>query len=58
MVDVNKFIDESKRVLMVSKKPSNQEFWTMARATGLGIVVIAAIGFVVFLVKAMFFSTI
>ena len=58
MVDIAKFIEESKRVLMVSKKPNNKEFTTMARATGLGIVVIAVIGFVVFLIKALFFSTI
>lgn len=58
MVDINKFIDESKRVLMVSKKPSSNEFWTMARATGLGIIVIAAVGYIVFLIKALFFSTI
>ena len=57
MVDISRFIDESKRVLMVSKKPSSKEYWTMARATGLGIIVIAAVGFVVFLIKALFFST-
>lgn len=53
--DVKKFIEESQRIIMVSKKPSNQEFWNMARATGLGIIVIAIVGYVIFLIKALFF---
>lgn len=55
MFDVKQFIEESQRIIMVSKKPSNQEFWSMARATGLGIIVIAAVGYVIFLIKALFF---
>ncbi len=57
MFDVNKFIEESKRIITIAKKPSRQEFSSMAKATGIGIIVIAAIGFVVFLVKALFFPS-
>jgi len=49
MFDLNTFISSSKRIFVVSKKPTGPEFNTMAKITGLGIVLIGIIGFMVML---------
>jgi len=43
------FIARSKRVMVIAKKPDLREFKTMATVTGIGIIVIAAIAYVVYL---------
>jgi protein transport protein SEC61 subunit gamma-like protein len=48
------FLDSSKRIFIVSKKPSSEEFWQISKITGIGIVLIALIGFVVYFVFALF----
>lgn len=50
MVGISGFIESAKRVLMVSKKPDWREYRTMAKITGAGILLIAAIGLVVTLI--------
>lgn len=52
---VKKFIKETVRVLRITKKPNRQEFVSVVKVTGLGIAVIGAIGFVVFLLKQLLF---
>ena len=42
---VKDFLSSSKRVLLVSRKPDWKEYSTMAKITGIGIVIIATIGF-------------
>ena len=37
---------QTKRVLRVTKKPDKQEFWTIVKVSGLGILVIGLIGFI------------
>ena len=49
------FIGESKRVFMVTKKPSREEFKTIVKAAGLGILIIGFIGFVTTIIKEVFF---
>ena len=39
------FFIECKRVLTVTRKPSNQEYKTIVTVSGIGIVVIGLIGF-------------
>ncbi len=46
---VSDFVEGSKRVLLVSKKPSRKEFMAMLTVTGIGILVIAAIAYVIHL---------
>ena len=41
------FIVECKRVLIVTKKPTNEEFKTIFKVAGLGILIIGAIGFII-----------
>jgi len=49
---LSKFIANSKRVFVISKKPNWNEFQTMAKVTGVGILVIALMAYVVYLVFA------
>ena len=46
------FVNSSKRVLVISKKPDWKEFQTMAKVTGIGILIIALIAYVVYLIFA------
>ena len=41
------FIKLCKRVLHVSKKPGRDEFLNVAKITGIGVLIIGAIGFVI-----------
>jgi protein transport protein SEC61 subunit gamma and related proteins len=52
---LNSFIAECKRVLMVTKKPDKQEYSATTKVAGLGILVIGAIGFLLFVLKEILF---
>ncbi|HLD59093.1 MAG TPA: protein translocase SEC61 complex subunit gamma [archaeon] len=41
------FLSSSRRIFIISKKPSREEFTTMVKVTGIGIIIIAIIGFIV-----------
>jgi protein transport protein SEC61 subunit gamma-like protein len=49
---LSNFIASSKRVFIISKKPDWNEFQTMAKVTGIGIIVIAVIAYIIFLIFA------
>jgi protein transport protein SEC61 subunit gamma and related proteins len=49
------FIAECKRVLMITKKPDKVEYNTTVKVAGLGILVIGALGFLLFLLKEIIF---
>ena len=48
------YIIECKRVLKITKKPSNEEFKAIVKVSGLGILVIGAIGFIIQLIETLF----
>ncbi|MFH1822011.1 MAG: protein translocase SEC61 complex subunit gamma [Methanobacteriota archaeon] len=48
-----KFIHDSKRILAVAKKPDQEEYLQVAKAAGLGILLIGFVGF--FIMLANFF---
>ena len=52
---VKSFIGECIRVLKVTKKPDAFEFKTIVKVSGLGILIIGLIGFVVQMIKLLFF---
>ena len=52
---IKSFIRESIRVLKVTKKPDAIEFKTIVKVSGLGILIIGLIGFVVQMIKLLFF---
>ena len=49
------FVVECKRVFRVTKKPSNFEFKTIVKASGLGMIIIGLIGFMISMIKQLFF---
>ena len=52
---IRTFIQEAVRVLKVTKKPDAIEFKTVVKVSGLGILIIGLIGFVVQMIKVLFF---
>ncbi|OVE75075.1 protein translocase SEC61 complex subunit gamma [archaeon D22] len=48
---LKEFIQESKRVLRVTKKPTKEEYKTIVKVSGLGILAIGFIGFLITFVK-------
>ena len=52
---IKSFIRESIRVLKITKKPDAIEFKTIVKVSGLGILIIGLIGFVVQMFKLLFF---
>ncbi|MBI2522892.1 protein translocase SEC61 complex subunit gamma [Candidatus Woesearchaeota archaeon] len=49
------FINESIRVLKVTRKPSKLEFQTIVKASGLGMIIIGLLGFVITMLKQLLF---
>lgn len=52
---VKRFIVECKRVLRVTKKPDAMEFKTIVKISGIGIVIIGIIGFLIHFAKELMF---
>lgn len=50
---VKKFIEDSKRIFVVSKKPTMQEYKQMAMIIGLGIIFIGVMGFLIYLLFSL-----
>lgn len=50
MFDVGDFISKSIRILNVSYRPRERELVRMAKVTGMGIILIGAIGFIISLI--------
>lgn len=46
-----KFLHQAKRVLQVSRKPDKEEYLTVAKVTGIGIIIIGTIGFLITLIS-------
>lgn len=49
------YLIECKRVLKVTKKPDKLEFKTIVKVSGIGILVIGVIGFIINMAKELFF---
>jgi len=50
---ITSFIEDSKRIFIVSKKPTWEEYKRMALIVAIGIVAIGVIGFIIYLVFAL-----
>ncbi len=42
-----KFFSEARRVLMLARKPSKQEYILIAKITGLGMIIIGLLGMII-----------
>ena len=49
------FINESIRVLRITRKPSREEFKTIVKVSGLGMIIIGLIGFVITMIRQLLF---
>ena len=49
------FLKQCERVLRVSKKPDAEEYKTVAKVTGIGIIIIGAIGFIIAILSQLIF---
>ncbi|WP_292461058.1 protein translocase SEC61 complex subunit gamma [Methanothermococcus sp.] len=45
--ELKSFLNQCKRVLMISRKPTKDEFLNVSKVTGLGICLLGAIGYVI-----------
>lgn len=54
-VRLKSFVGECSRVLKVTRKPDMLEFKTIVKVSGLGMAIIGIIGFVVTMLKQIFF---
>jgi len=51
---VKRFIKETGRVMRIMKKPGKTEYLSLLKVTGLGIGIIGAFGFIIFMLKQIF----
>ena len=52
---IRRYWKETLRVLRVTKKPNKEEFKSVVKVTGLGMAIIGAIGFIIFLIVQLLF---
>ena len=52
---VKRFMKEVQRVLRITKKPNKTEFASIVKITGLGLIIIGSIGFLIFVLKQVLF---
>jgi protein transport protein SEC61 subunit gamma-like protein len=50
---IAQFIRQCRRVLHVSKKPDREEYTNVAKITGLGIILIGVIGFIISIIAQL-----
>ena len=48
---IREFIHQAKRVLHVARKPESDEYLNVAKVTGIGIVIVGVIGFIIKLIS-------
>jgi protein transport protein SEC61 subunit gamma and related proteins len=53
LTKLKEFITECGRVLRVARKPSKNEYWTIAKVSGIGIIIIGLLGFLLHLIDQL-----
>lgn len=48
---IREFIHQSKRVLHVARKPEADEYLNVAKVTGIGMLIVGVIGFIITLIS-------
>jgi protein transport protein SEC61 subunit gamma-like protein len=49
------FINESIRVLKITRKPNKEEFKTIVKVSGLGMILVGLMGFIITMLKQILF---
>ncbi len=52
---LKRFVMESKRVFNVTKKPTSEEFKLIVKVTGIGVIIIGLMGFIIQMIYLSFF---
>ncbi|MFP4112037.1 MAG: protein translocase SEC61 complex subunit gamma [Candidatus Woesearchaeota archaeon] len=52
---LKQFIKESMRVLKITKKPTKEEYKTIVKVSGLGIIIIGMLGFLIQVLRQVIF---
>ena len=55
MNNINQFLRQCRRVLYVSRRPDMEEYVNVAKVTGIGIIIIGVIGFIISLVAQLLY---
>ncbi len=50
---ISSFIEDSKRIFIVSKKPTWEEYKRMALIVAIGIIAIGVVGYIIYLIFAL-----
>jgi len=50
---ITSFIEDSKRIFIVSKKPTMEEYKRMALIVAIGIIAIGVVGYIIYLIFAL-----
>ena len=50
------FLKQCQRVLHVSKKPDREEYLNVSKITGLGIIIIGVVGFIISIIAQLLFK--
>ena len=53
MNNISQFLRQCRRVLYVSRRPDRDEYINVAKVTGIGIIIIGVIGFIISLVAQL-----
>jgi len=53
MQKLKHFFEECKRILIITKKPSKEEFKTIFKVSGIGVIVIGLVGFILQMLKQL-----
>ena len=56
MLKIRVFVKECWRVLRITKKPNKTEFITIVKASGLGMLIIGLIGFIIQMIRVLLFK--
>ncbi|EKQ55749.1 MAG: protein translocase SEC61 complex gamma subunit, archaeal and eukaryotic [Methanobacterium sp. Maddingley MBC34] len=54
---MSSFIKQCQRVLKVSRKPDKEEYINVAKVTGIGIILIGVIGFIIIIIAQLIQGT-
>ena len=49
------YLKECARIIRITKKPTGTEFKTIVKVSGLGIIIIGLLGFLITMIKQVFF---
>jgi len=53
-MDLNELIKRAKRIMVISRKPTTEEFYKVAKVTSFGAILIGVIGLLVSVVLGLF----